>query len=172
MKTILAIVGSAQPNSSNSKLVQFLTEKFAHQINIDIFDSLKSLPHFDAAQTIENPPTSVIHIREKIEAADAILISSPEYIFSIPSGLKNLFEWCVATTIFSDKPTAVIIASADGQKAFEELQLILRTLGASIADDTCLLINGVKGKFSSTGHLDDSTQHHLIQFMPKFLSLM
>ncbi|WP_262886208.1 NADPH-dependent FMN reductase [Sphingobacterium sp. 18053] len=32
----------------------------------------------------------------------------PEYIFSIPSGLKNSIEWCISTTVFSDKPVGII----------------------------------------------------------------
>ncbi|WP_363317949.1 NAD(P)H-dependent oxidoreductase [uncultured Algibacter sp.] len=43
--------------------------------------------------------------RNKIENADGIVICTPEYVFSIPSGLKNTIEWCVSTNAFSNKPT-------------------------------------------------------------------
>lgn len=163
MKKILAIIGSAQENSSNFKLVQFLAQHFADAVAIEIFDDLKSLPHFDAVQTLSKPPQPVQEVRKKIEDADAVLVSSPEYIFSIPSGLKNLMEWCVATTIFSDKPAAIIVASADGRKSFEDIKLIMKTLGASFSDKTCLLINGIKGKISDTGQIEPATQEALIQ---------
>lgn len=162
MKNILAIVGSAQQNSSNYKLVQFLQKHFLGTIVFEIFDDLKLLPHFDAVLTFENTPEIIQTLRKKIETADAVLISSPEYIFSIPAGLKNLLEWCVATTIFSDKPLSVIVASADGRKALEEIKLIMKTLGASFNDDSCLLINGIKGKISADNEIEHGIQLQLI----------
>ncbi|MFY0687911.1 MAG: NAD(P)H-dependent oxidoreductase [Cyclobacteriaceae bacterium] len=87
--------------------------------------------------------------------SDHVVISTPEYIFSIPSGLKNILEWCVATTAFVDKPVTIITASAHGQKGHEELQLILQTLQAKVCKHRCLLIKGVKGKFSDEGNLVD-----------------
>ncbi|HMR82072.1 MAG TPA: NADPH-dependent FMN reductase [Niabella sp.] len=162
MKHILAIIGSAQPHSSNLKLVQFLAQHFSGALHIEIFDELKSLPHFDVLQATQNVPEAIELIRGKIEAADAVLITSPEYIFNIPAGLKNLLEWCVATTIFTDKPLAVIVASANGKKAFEEIKLIMKTLGACFNDETSLLINGVKAKIPSENSIDSDVQQQLI----------
>ena len=68
------------------------------------------------------------------------MICTPEYIFSLPSGLKNAIEWCVATTVFSEKPIGVITASADGQKGHEELQMIIKTVMARFTTETTLLI--------------------------------
>lgn len=161
MKNILAIIGSAQLQSSNLKLVQFLAAEFSSDLHFEIFDELKSLPHFDPVQTLENPPEIIQQIRKKIETADAIIISSPEYVFSIPSGLKNLLEWCVATTVLSGKPLSIIVASADGKKCFEEIKLIMKTLDANFNDATCLLINGIKGRFSDEGEIEPATREAL-----------
>ena len=165
MKNIFAIIGSAQQNSSNLKLVQLLARHFADDLLIDIFDDLQLLPHFNAVQTLENSPQVIQDIREKIAVADAVIISSPEYIFSIPAGLKNLMEWCVATTVFTGKPAAIVVASADGRKSFEEIKLILKTLGAVFTDDTCLLINGIKGKFSTEGQIEPTTRNALVRVL-------
>ncbi|MFT3747519.1 MAG: NADPH-dependent FMN reductase [Agriterribacter sp.] len=162
MKNIFAIIGSAQPHSSNIKLVKFLAEYFSGIFHFEIFDELKALPHFDAVQTLENTPAVIENVRKKIQDSDAILISSPEYIFSIPAGLKNLLEWCVASTVFSEKPLAIIVASADGRKSFEEIRLVMKTLGALFTDETCLLINGVKGKITSENSIEPNTRQQLI----------
>jgi NAD(P)H-dependent FMN reductase len=172
MKHILAITGSAQPNSSNLKLVQFLAQHFSGALHIEIFDGLKSLPHFDVLQATQNVPEAIELIREKIEAADAVLITSPEYIFSIPAGLKNLLEWCVATTIFTNKPLALIVASADGRKTFEEIKLIMQTVGACFNDETCLLINGVKGKVLPGDIIDPAIQQQLIKVVERLKVMM
>lgn len=55
------------------------------------------------------------------------------------------------TTVFSDKPTGLITASALRQKGHEELQLIMKTVMTKFTDETTLLIQGIKGKIGETG---------------------
>src|SRR5690606_17140350 len=88
---------------------------------LTIYNNLKTLPHFDPELSADNVPKKIIEFRKYIEQADGIIICTPEYVFSIPSGLKNAIEWCISTTIFSDKPMGLITASANGQKGHEEL---------------------------------------------------
>ena len=59
----------------------------------------------------------------------------------------------MATTVFSNKPTGIITASAHGQKGHEELQLIMRTLIAKLSPETNLLIPGIKGKANLEGEI-------------------
>ena len=172
MKNIFAIIGSAQQNSSNLKLVKFLSKHFSGTLHIEVFDELSTLPHFDAVQTLGDTPAIIESIRKKIADADAVLISSPEYVFSIPAGLKNVLEWCVATTIFSGKPVAIIVASADGRRSFEEIKLIMKTLGASFNDQTCLLISGVKGKISAEDNIAFHTQDQLVEVLKHLQELI
>src|SRR5882672_8885963 len=114
-RRILAIIGSASQNSSNLKLVNIFADHTKDDFDLVIYDQLKTLPHFEPELSDTNPPKQVLEFRNEIEKADGVLISTPEYVFSIPSGLKNAIEWCVATTIFSDKPVGIITASAQGK---------------------------------------------------------
>lgn len=155
-KNILAIIGSASSNSANHKLVESISSLTGEDFNLTIFPDLKALPHFDPELSADNPPRQIIEFRKNIEQSDGIIICTPEYIFSIPSGLKNAIEWCISTTIFSDKPIGLITASASGQKGHEELQLIMKTALAKFSDETCLLIQGIKGKFNEQGVLTDT----------------
>ena len=155
-KSILALLGSASANSANEKLLHHLANETKGRFQLTIFDGLKTLPHFDPELSITNPPAPVVAFRTAIEEADGVLICTPEYVFSIPSGLKNAIEWCVATTVFTDKPTAMITASAHGQKGHEELQLIMQTLMATFTGETTLLISGIKGKVSASGEIRDA----------------
>ncbi len=154
-KNILAIIGSASKKSSNLKLVEKIAELAKNDFNLMIFDELSALPHFNPELSVENTPNKILEARQMIFNADGIIICTPEYIFSIPSGLKNLIEWCVSTTIFSDKPTGLITASASGEKGHEELQLLMKTIGASFIEPTTLLIKGIKGKCDEQGNLID-----------------
>ncbi len=168
-RTILAINGSASKGSSNLRLIEFLASKSGENFTWEIFDDLAQLPHFSPELSLENTPASILAMRKRIENADAVLICTPEYIFSIPSGLKNLIEWCVSTVIFDKKPLGIITASASGEKGHEELQLIMRTVGAVFTPETILLVQGIKGKIDANGVITDSeTQKRVERFASTF----
>lgn len=166
-KKIVVIVGSATKNSSNQKLIEQVLENNIGT-HFQIYDDLSVLPHFDTSLTDFDTPEEVVKIREEINNAAGVLFSTPEYIFSIPGRLKNVLEWCVSTTVFSDKPVAVITASANGEKGHEELLLILKTLGARIDDQHQLLIKGIKGKFESNGSIESNTFAKVLQLVTDF----
>lgn len=171
LKTILAIIGSAGKNSSNEQLVEFLAASSKNELNWIVFNELKSLPHFDTELSVNNTPQEILDFRKRIEQADGVLICTPEYVFSIPSGLKNAIEWCVSTTVFSDKPCGLITASAQGEKGHEELQLLMKTLMAKFTNETTLLIPGIKGKMQQ-GTVNSQTKSELEQFLLAFTSLL
>lgn len=168
-KDIFVIIGSASENSANEKLIHILADLSKEVFHLTIFKDLKALSHFDPELSASNPPRSIVELREAIDKADGVIICTPEYVFSIPSGLKNAIEWCVSTTVFSDKPVGLITASAHGKKGHEELQLIMKTVMAKFTEETTMLIQGVKGKISDTGVLNDSrTKEDLLSFMHAF----
>ena len=168
-KTILGINGSASENSSNLTILHFLNHLSKDDFEFKIIDDLTFLPHFKTALTENNVPKEVLFFRNEIANADGIIICTPEYVFSIPSGLKNAIEWCVSTTVFSDKPVALITASAHGEKGHQELQLIMETRQTIFTDETTLLIQGVKGKVSKEGGIiDETTKDELILLFNSF----
>jgi chromate reductase len=171
-KNIFILIGSASRNSVNEKLIDIFINLTNDLFSFTVFMDLKSLPHFDPELSVDKPPASIIALRNNIEKADGILICTPEYVFSIPSGLKNVIEWCVSTTVFSEKPTGLITASASGQKAHEELQLIMKTMMSNFTDKTTLLIQGAKGKINEQGQLSDNkTKDELLKFIDAFKTL-
>jgi len=172
-KNVFAIVGSASRHSTNERLVLKLAELGLDDFRISVFRDLKMLPHFDPELSVGETPELVRKFRADIEAADAVIICTPEYVFSIPSGLKNAIEWCVSTTVFTDKPLGIITASADGQKGHEELQMIMRTVMASFTEETTLLIRGIKGKIDAEGAITDKqTEDSLRKFVKRFKRLV
>jgi len=171
-KQIFIIVGSASNQSANQKLVDYLANLTTDIFNLKIFTNLKTLPHFDPELSTTNPPQSILDFRETINKADGVIICTPEYVFSIPSGLKNVIEWCVSTTIFFNKPMGLITASAQGQKGHEELKLIMKTLGAIFTEDTALLIQGIKGKVNEEGQLIDATTIDVLRLFIKEFKLL
>lgn len=168
-KQIFVIIGSGSDNSTSHSIFNFISNHSTVYFNYELYDKLKTLPHFNPAQSTQNTPVEIETLLETIKAADGVLFISPEYIFSIPSGLKNLLEWTVATTVFSNKSIGIITASAHGEKGHSELQLIMNTLMAKYTTFTTLLIQGVKGKFNLSGSISDpNTEQNLIEFIHSF----
>lgn len=172
-KNIFVIIGSASYNSANQRLISNFDSLTNENFILTVYDGLKTLPHFDPELSVSNPPEDVVLFRNKIEKADGIIISTPEYVFSIPSGLKNAIEWCVATTVFSDKPLGIITASANGEKGHEDLQLIMQTMMSRFNKETTLLIKGIKGKINEQGQISDiKTIEELTKFIQAFKLLV
>lgn len=73
----------------------------------------------------------------------------------LPGALRNAFEWTVSTTVFSNKPIAFVVAAASGEKAFDSLDLILKTIGAFVGGDSKLILKAAKGKLDSAGEVTD-----------------
>jgi NAD(P)H-dependent FMN reductase len=163
-RKILAISGSTRKNSSNEKILSFIKELHPHSLDVTIFTAIDQLPHFNPDISENDLPASVINFLQMIEDAEGVIICTPEYVFSLPGTLKNALEWTVSTTVFSYKPFAFIIASASGEKAFEALDLIMKTLlQQEIPDSSKLLIKGGKGKVNDDGKMSDETAVNQIE---------
>ena len=172
-KKIVGICGSASRNSGNLSILKFIAECEKSEFDFEIINDLTEFPHFRTELTDSNVPQEIVDFRNKISGADGIIICTPEYIFSIPSGLKNLTEWCVSTTVFSNKPSGLITASANGNEGHKELQLIMKTVQSVLTDETTLLIKGVKGKISKEGKItNENTEKELRKFTQSFIKLI
>lgn len=107
-------------------------------VRFDIFAGLPAIPPY-SEDTPE--PLEVEELRSNIDAADAVLIATPEYNASIPGQLKNALDW--ASRPFPDnalraKPVAVIGASTGlfgAVWAQADLRRVLKTIGAEVLDD-------------------------------------
>ena len=86
----------------------------------------------------ENPPPSVRAFRALLDAADGVLISSPEYAHGIAGALKNALDWVVGSSEFVDKPVALINASPRATIAQASLTEILKTMSAVVVEDASI----------------------------------
>ncbi len=157
-KNILAISGSIRKKSVNEAILNAIAIFYSEKVKINIFNRLEELPYFNPDSVKDDFIISdcVIDFRKQIEESDGVIICTPEYVFSLPGVLKNALEWTVPTTVFSYKPFAFIVASASGEKAFESMDLIMRTLlQQPVPKEQKLLIHGGKGKVNEEGELAD-----------------
>jgi chromate reductase, NAD(P)H dehydrogenase (quinone) len=155
MKKVLAICGSIKNTSANYTLLQTIQTLANNKFELEIYDGLPTLPYFDPNPENENSHASVVAFRNNIQTADGVLICTPEYVFSLPGILKNALEWTVSSTVFSDKPAALITASSSGKVAHESLVLVMKTLGVQTTDNSCLLVQSIKSKMDTKGNILD-----------------
>jgi chromate reductase len=172
-KKILAISGSTRSNSVNLHILQAIAEMYTAKVEFTIFNEIEELPHFNPDLDQEPFPLTVVALRKKIEDADGILICTPEYVYSLPGSLKNAIEWMVSTTLLTDKPAALITAASSGQKAYEALNLLMRTLGVRLAENGSLLITAPKIKVSVDGEItDEATLLAIRKLMDSFIDML
>ncbi len=109
---ILGFVGSLRKDSYNKALMRAALELLPENAELEVFD-LEAIPPFN--QDFENQPSPTVkEFKAKIRKADALLIASPEYNYSIPGVLKNAIDWASrppSGNVFEDKPVAVMSAS-------------------------------------------------------------
>lgn len=154
-KKILAILGSMSHRSSNRGILSYIAEAFRDMLDVEVYDSIANLPHFNPDLDNSDLLSVVREFRNRIAASDGVLICTPEYVFSIPGSLKNAIEWNVSTTVFSNKPVAIIVAAGLGERAFESLSLIMTTIESRLDEGSKLLIKGVKSKVGADGDIRD-----------------
>ena len=134
MIRILAISGSLRAVSTNTTLLKAATLLAPAGMTIELFEGLGDLPHFNPDLDIDPVPASVRDWREKVRAADGLLISSPEYARGIPGAFKNAFDWLVSYESFPDKPVAFFHATARAIASQSAMRLTFETMSAKIID--------------------------------------
>lgn len=155
-KQILAISGSVRKASVNQAILRYLQQAFTENLNIEIYDKVDQIPIFNPDLEEDLLPDIIKELQSKIAAADGIIISTPEYVFSLPGNLKNLLEWQVSTTLLSKKTVALIVAAASGKHAFQSLELVMSTITEGpIDDDLKLLLQGIGKKIDISGKISD-----------------
>ena len=164
-KKILAISGSTRKNSTNESILRRIASIYAASLDLELYLDIANLPHFNPDSDNEKVYSEVKHFRKLIEIADGVIICTPEYVFSLPGTLKNAIDWTVSTTVFTNKPVAMIVASTGGERAFESLELILRTLGARVPEGSRLLLQGARSKVGDKGDLLDENTINKIRIV-------
>jgi chromate reductase len=110
--SILSFAGSLRKGSYNKSLLRAALEMVPAGVELEIFD-LEGIPLFN--QDLETqPPEKVKEFKAKIRAADAVLIATPEYNYSMPGVLKNAIDNAsrpYGDNAFNGKPVAIMGAS-------------------------------------------------------------
>jgi len=157
--SILGFAGSLRKGSYNKMALNAARKLAPYNAEIEVFD-LEGIPLFN--QDLEqNPPEKVKEFKKRIREADAILITTPEYNYSIPGVLKNAIDWAsrpYGDNAFDGKPVAVMGASI-GMLGTARAQYHLRQcfvfLNMYPINSPEVMITFADEKFDENGNLKD-----------------
>lgn len=164
--SILGFAGSLRKDSFNKALLAAASELLPNEASLEVFD-LEGIPPFNQDLELE-PPDRVREFKAKIRAADALLIATPEYNYSVPGILKNAIDWGTrpyGDNAFDGKPAAIMGASSGmlgTARAQYHLRQILVTLNVYPMNKPEIMVASAHKKIEN-GRLTDEKTRELIQ---------
>ena len=160
MTTLLGISGSLRRASTNTMLMRNAAEIFGAD---EFIEGDINFPLFNAdLQDAEGIPPAVQKLSDQIAAADAVIISTPEYNKAISGSLKNALDWVSRTegNPWKDKPLAIMSAAAGragGERSQFSLRLAMMPFRTHILQGPEVLVGGSSNEFDENGKLTGET---------------
>ena len=164
---VLGVSGSLRKGSWNTSVLRAAQALAPAGITIEI-GAIDDIPLYNEDVRAAGLPASVERFRNQIASADAVLIVSPEYNFSVPGVLKNAIDWASRppNQPFNEKPVAIMGASG-GPVGTARMQYDLRKILASINAFLLLkpevFIGQAGAKIDEAGNLTDETTKDFIR---------
>ena len=181
MPTIIGLSGSLRRASFNLMLLRAAAEAAPPATSIEI-ESIREIPLYDGDVEAEHGiPPAVQRLKDRIAAADGLLIVTPEYNNAMPGVLKNAIDWLSRPAsdigrVFRGRPVAVVGATpGQGGTALAQAAWlpVLRTLGMRPWFEGRVLISGAGKVFDADGRLVDApTQDRVRTFVAGFAAFV
>ncbi|MFD5945635.1 NAD(P)H-dependent oxidoreductase [Streptomyces collinus] len=160
---ILALVGSLRAGSHNRQLAEAAVKLAPEGAEVNLYEGLAEIPFYNEDIDVEGSlPAAAARLREAANAADGLLLFTPEYNGTIPAVLKNAIDWLsrpYGAGALSGKPVAVV-GTAFGQYggvwAQDETRKSVGVAGGKVLEDVKLSIPGSMTRFAETHPSDDA----------------
>jgi NAD(P)H-dependent FMN reductase len=161
--TVLTLVGSLRADSTNRKLAEAIQLNAPEDLEIVIHESLGNIPFYNEDIDVEGQvPEAAAALRAAANAADALLLVTPEHNGTMPASLKNAIDWLsrpFGAGALAGKPTAVVgtaFGQFGGVWAQDEARKAAGIAGARILEDVKLAVPGSMVRFAETHPKDDA----------------
>jgi len=172
---ILGFAGSLRRGSFNKAILRAAREELPADAELEIFD-LEGIPPYNQ-DLDDNMPGRVKEFKQKIRSADAILIASPEYNYSIPGVLKNAIDWASrppGDNSWDGKPVAVMGASIGmlgGARAQYHLRQVFVYVNMFPVNRPEVMVPFVQDKVDENGNItDEKTRHKVRELLESLIS--
>ena len=164
---LLGIAGSLRRGSYNRAALRAATTLVPEGVTLETFD-LEGIPGFNEDDE-RTPPARVVELKRSIRAADAVLIVTAEYNYSVPGVLKNAIDWAsrpYGDSAWFGKPVAIMGASVGNTgtaRAQYHLRQIFVFLNMFPINQPELMIGNAATRFDGDGNLTDDTTRQRIR---------
>ena len=164
---ILGIAGSLRRESYNRSALRAAAELAPEGASVETFE-LDGIPAFNQDEE-QNPPAKVTELKKRIREADAVLIVTPEYNYSIPGVLKNAIDWAsrpYGDSAWSGKPAAIMgasvgtIGTARAQYHLRQMMVFLNMFPVNQPE---VMIGNAHERFDAEGNLTDEATKEFIR---------
>lgn len=177
MVSILGLSGSLRAGSFNTALLRAAADLAAADVSLEVV-TLHGIPLYDGdVESADGIPAAVEALKRRWQAADGVLLATPEYNNGIPGVFKNAIDWLSRPAsgidaLFGGKPVAVLGASPGGFGtilAQDAWWPVLRTLRTRTWFGGRLMVSRAGGAFDADGVLvDENVRAQLAGFVAGF----
>jgi NAD(P)H-dependent FMN reductase len=181
MTRLIGVAGSLRRGSYNAALLRAAAELAPAGTEVDIA-SIAGIPLYDGdLESEQGIPHPVAALKDKIAAADGLLLVTPEYNSSMPGVFKNAIDWLSRPAsdidrVFGNKPVALMGATPGraGTRLAQNAWLpVLRALGTRAWFGEQLYVAGAAQVFDAQGRLvDEKIKKLLSEFMAGFVAFL
>ncbi len=163
---VLGISGSLRKGSYNSMALRAAQKLAPAGMEVSIAD-ISQIPMYNDDVRAAAEPAAVTALKAQVRAADAVLLVSPEYNFSIPGVLKNTLDWLSRPPEPPfDGKTVALMGASPGQVGTARVQYHLRQvmvfMNAFVVNKPEVFINHCASKFNAQGELTDEATAKVI----------
>jgi NAD(P)H-dependent FMN reductase len=159
---IALISGSLRANSTNHALLEAAAALLPEGSEA-VFVDIEPLPHFNP-DFDDDPPGSIAEFRRELAACHALMISSPEYVHSMPGALKDALDWLVSSAELFEKPVITLNASPNaGMRGQEALLHTLEVMSLRVLREDSLVDPFVPKRMARDQILADATVRATLQ---------
>ena len=164
---ILGFSGSLRKGSLNTALLRVASQLLPPDVTLETFD-LAPIPLYNGDVEAAGFPEAVVRFKQRIAAADALLIATPEYNYSIPGVLKNAIDWASRPpkdSPLNGKPVSFmgaggLLGSAGAQYHLHQVCVFTNMLPVNRPE---VFVMHASEKFDPEGNLTDEMARQLIR---------
>ena len=165
---VLGISGSLRRASFNTAALRAAAELAPAGMEVETYTGLTAIPPYDDDVRQQGFPPPVADLRACIQAADALLIVTPEYNYSVPGVLKNAIDWASRPPEqpFDGKPIAIMGASPGAlgtARAQYHLRQMFVFLNGIVLNRPEVMIGNAAQRFDPEGRLTDETTREFVR---------
>lgn len=163
---VAAISGSLRKGSFNTLALRAAQKAAPEGVTVEIVD-ISDIPLYNDDLAKLGMPAAVARLKEQLAHADAVLIATPEYNYSVPGVLKNAIDWISRPPEppLNGKPVAILGASMGAlgtARAQYHLRQILVFLNTFTLNKPEVFIGAAHTKFNAEGELTDEATKKML----------